>query len=93
MRNVIERAVLFCRGNQITAEELPAALRGDDSGGGQDKPSRVRPLNQAVEEAETAAIRAALSATNGRRADAAELLGISRKTLWEKIKSHDITVD
>lgn len=93
LRNVIERAVLFCRGTQITAEELPAALRGDDSGGGQDKPSRVRPLNQAVEEAETAAIRAALSATNGRRADAAELLGISRKTLWEKIKSHDITVD
>jgi len=93
LRNIIERAVLFCRGTQITAEELPAALRGDDSGGGQDRPSRVRPLNQAVEEAETAAIRAALSATNGRRADAAELLGISRKTLWEKIKSHDITVD
>ncbi len=93
LRNVVERAVLFCRGAQITVEELPAALRGDDGGTSQRKPSRVRPLNQAVEEAETAAIRAALSATSGRRADAAELLGISRKTLWEKIKSHDITVE
>ena len=29
----------------------------------------------------------------GRRAEAAELLGISRKTLWEKIKNLDIAVD
>ena len=93
LRNVVERAVLFCRGSHITVEDLPAALRGDEGGIGQSKPSRVRPLNQAVEEAETAAIQAALSATKGRRADAAELLGISRKTLWEKIKSHDITVE
>jgi len=93
LRNVVERAVLFCRGSHITVEDLPAALRGDEGGIGQSKPSRVRPLSQAVEEAETAAIQAALSATKGRRADAAELLGISRKTLWEKIKSHDITVE
>ncbi len=32
-------------------------------------------------------------ATQGRRADAAELLGISRKTLWEKIKHLEIAVD
>jgi DNA-binding NtrC family response regulator len=93
LRNVVERAVLFCRGSQITVDELPASLRGDDNGGGQPSPDKVRPLNQAVEEAETAAIRAALAATKGRRADAAELLGISRKTLWEKIKNHDIEVD
>jgi DNA-binding NtrC family response regulator len=43
-------------------------------------------MQQAVEEAEVEAIRAALHSTNGRRADAAELLGVSRKTLWEKIK-------
>jgi len=34
-----------------------------------------------------------LAATQGRRAEAAELLGISRKTLWEKIKHLEITVD
>ena len=47
----------------------------------------------AVERAEIEAIRAALQSTNGRRAEAAELLGISRKTLWEKIKNLDISVD
>jgi DNA-binding NtrC family response regulator len=35
-------------------------------------------------------IRAALAATDGRRNDAAEILGISRKTLWEKIKTYGI---
>jgi len=28
LRNVVERAVLFCRGSRITVEELPAPLRG-----------------------------------------------------------------
>ena len=51
------------------------------------------PLSDAVDRAEVEAIRAALRATEGRRADAAELLGISRKTLWEKIKHHAIKVE
>jgi two-component system response regulator AtoC len=50
-------------------------------------------MQVAVERAEADAIRAALGATQGRRADAAELLGISRKTLWEKIKHLEIAVD
>jgi DNA-binding NtrC family response regulator len=93
LRNVVERAVLFCRGSQITVDELPSALRGEEAEPGQRVSTKVRALSQAVEEAETEAILAALSATNGRRADAAELLGISRKTLWEKIKHHDITIE
>jgi DNA-binding NtrC family response regulator len=50
-------------------------------------------MQTAVERAEIEAICNALAATRGRRAEAAELLGISRKTLWEKIKHLDITVD
>jgi len=53
----------------------------------------VIPMQKAVLSAETEAIRAALTATQGRRAEAAELLGISRKTLWEKIKTLEISVD
>jgi DNA-binding NtrC family response regulator len=93
LRNVVERAVLFCSGSQITAEELPASLRGEEPEAGPRRAPTVRSLQEAVEEAETEAIRAALTATEGRRAEAAELLGISRKTLWEKIKSHEISVD
>jgi two-component system response regulator AtoC len=53
----------------------------------------VIPLQRAVEKAEADAIRSALSATGGRRTDAAELLGVSRKTLWEKIKTLGVDTD
>jgi two-component system response regulator AtoC len=93
LRNVVERAVLFSRGSQITLDDLPASLRGDRQEGGRRRVAQVRSLHEAVDQAETEAIRAALAATEGRRAEAADLLGISRKTLWEKIKLHEITVD
>ncbi len=93
LRNVVERAVLFCRGSRIGLEDVPASLRGDGGGAGAAVGGEVMPLADAVDRAEVEAIRAALSATEGRRADAAELLGISRKTLWEKIKHHAIKVD
>jgi len=50
----------------------------------------VMSLEEAVERAEIDAIRAALSATSGRRSEAAELLGVSRKTLWEKAKHYGL---
>ena len=39
------------------------------------------------------AIARALEATGGHRSQTAELLGISRKTLWEKVKHYGITID
>jgi DNA-binding NtrC family response regulator len=86
LRSAIERAVLFCKGDRITVDDLPGALRGEGGGLAPRSSAPVRPLHQAVEEAEVEAIKAALAATQGRRAEAAELLGISRKTLWEKIR-------
>ena len=93
LQNVVERAVLFCRDRVITADELPVALRGEDQKASRPTQGKVEPLQMAVERAEIAAIQAALRSTDGRRAEAAELLGISRKTLWEKIKNLDISVD
>jgi len=92
LRNVVERAVLFCRSEQITVDELPPAMRErrpqvEVPG----EPSRVLTMAQAVEQAERGAILAALAATQGRRTEAAELLGVSRKTLWEKIKTYGVT--
>jgi len=51
-------------------------------------PGRVSTLSDAVAEAEKAAIRAALDHTRGRKAEAAQVLGISRKNLWEKMKAY-----
>jgi len=93
LRNVVERAVLFCRGSRIGLDDVPASLRGDGAGTAAAAGGEVMPLSDAVDRAEVEAIRAALRATEGRRADAADLLGISRKTLWEKIKHHAIKVE
>ena len=91
LRNVLERAVVFCRGPRITPEHLPPGLRDTPATAPTPPPARqAEPLRRAVERAEIEAIRAALSATEGRRNDAAEILGISRKTLWEKIKVYGL---
>jgi DNA-binding NtrC family response regulator len=93
LRNVVERAVLFCRGPVVTVDELPPNIRGGSPQTIIGDPSQVVSMQTAVGRAETEAIQTALAATQGRRADAAELLGISRKTLWEKIKTLEIVVD
>jgi DNA-binding NtrC family response regulator len=90
LRNVVERAVLFCRGDRVTVEDLPPGLRECRSPAEGTDPSQVLTLQLAVERAEREAIQAALAATQGRRSEAAELLGVSRKTLWEKIKLYRV---
>lgn len=47
-------------------------------------------LTHIISEAEKAHIVKVLRSTKGNKKKAAETLGISRKTLWEKIKSYDI---
>jgi DNA-binding NtrC family response regulator len=92
LRNVIERAVLFCQGGLIRPEDLPAQFGGAaGSAGRRPAPSPVLTLQQAVEHAEVEAIRVALAATRGRRTEAADKLGVSRKTLWEKIKHYGLS--
>ena len=53
-------------------------------------PTKVRTLRDVVEDAESAHIRAVLGLTSDHRAQAASLLGISRKNLWEKMKLYGI---
>jgi len=68
VRNVLERSLIVARGEEIDPE--PPRDAGE----------RPRPLA----ELEREAIRRALAFTRGHQGKAAELLGISRKALWEK---------
>jgi len=90
LRNVVERAVLFCKGRHITVAELPPSLRRSVSRPRRRSGGKVVSMQEAVERAEVEAIEAALASTSGRRTEAARLLGVSRKTLWEKMKLHGI---
>ena len=51
---------------------------------------RVATLKEAVEDAEIGHLRKVLKLTRGHRAQAAKLLGISRKNLWEKLRDYDL---
>ncbi|CAM3765649.1 sigma-54-dependent Fis family transcriptional regulator [Alkalicoccus chagannorensis] len=78
LENVIERMVnVVPDGRVLTAAHLPAAL----SGGRLDPP---RPLADVLAEAEQQAIEQALAYTEGNKAQAARLLGISRTSFYEK---------
>jgi DNA-binding NtrC family response regulator len=91
LRNAIERAILFCRGSHVGLSDLPTALQGHEVGAKIEPAASVTTLREAVERAEVEAMRVALEATGGRKSEAAELLGVSRKTLWEKLKLYGIS--
>jgi DNA-binding NtrC family response regulator len=93
LRNVVERAALFCKRSRITLEELTTSVRETAETPRREAAKSAATLHDAVERAEIVAIKAALAATEGRRGDAAQLLGISRKTLWEKAKQYGIAED
>lgn len=52
---------------------------------------QLSPLSDVTAEAEKAHITKILKSTNGNKTKAAEVLCISRKTLWEKLKAYDIS--
>ena len=75
MENLIKRASIMADGTQITAVDL-----GLDSVDTEPKPFNLR---QARENAERLAVSRALAHTDGSIAQAAELLGITRPTLYD----------
>jgi DNA-binding NtrC family response regulator len=54
--------------------------------GATEVPEEVRPLREVLREAEIAHVQRALDLCGWHRSQTAELLGISRKVLWEKMR-------
>ena len=78
LANVVERAVIVAEGERVGAEELPEAV---SAAAGAARRSR-RPT---LAELEADYIREVLAATRGNKSEAARVLGISRKNLYEKL--------
>ena len=74
-------------GRRIEAQHLPSDVRGarGDSGQSLDRYHRARP-----NEEERDAIASALAETGGARNAAADRLGMSRTTLWRKMKEYGL---
>lgn len=90
LRTAIEHGVVMCNGSEITPAHLPAFLA--DERPVQATPAPVGNITLATPDEfnlhalESKAIRRALAETGENRTQAAELLGISRRTLQRKIK-------
>ena len=79
LANIIERAVIVCGGAEIDVADLPETVRVMSAK--HDRGARKPTLA----EVEWDYIRETLQATNGNKAAAARILGISRKNLYERL--------
>jgi DNA-binding NtrC family response regulator len=79
LANTIERAVIVSTGTRIEAEDLPESIRATV------RVQRRREQPQSLAEVEAEYVEEILSATGGNKTEAARILGISRKNLYEKL--------
>jgi DNA-binding NtrC family response regulator len=94
LENMLERAVALIKGKVIQAYDLPEEVCGQSSPIREicEKIRGTKPLASATSVFEKEYIQSVLEKTKGKKGQAAEILGISRKTLWEKIKDLEIEI-
>jgi two-component system response regulator AtoC len=93
LSHAVEHAMVLSGGREIDVAHLPPSMLG------RYVPEKrvdvvtpqvaLRPLHLALRDFEHEYLLRALKATDGKRTRTAELLGISRKTLWEKLRNGD----
>jgi DNA-binding NtrC family response regulator len=89
LRNTLERAVIVCEGTSIEARHLPPGFGQVTPRAPVQEANAVRlGVGTTVEEAERLLILKTLEATNNNKTRAAEILGISLKTLHNKLKEY-----
>ena len=91
LENIIERAVVLCRGEILTTQDLPLNLRDVKMEAFLERAKRGRSLPDALEEIERQEIVKALEKFSGVQTKAAEDLGIRERVLRYKMKKHKIT--
>lgn len=82
LENIIERAIVLCKGTTITEEHLPGNIvqyKGDI-------PAIKIPIGTSLKEAEKEIILKTLQMTHGSKSDAAKMLGISTRKIEYKVK-------
>jgi two-component system response regulator AtoC len=93
LRNVVERAVLLCDGSELSLAHLPGKLtsppRPASSGAEAEPDARARLLRE-IEEFDRERIVDALARCAGNQTQAAELLGVSRRTLVTRLGLYDL---
>lgn len=84
LENAIERGVILMRGNHLTEKSLPLALQKHF----QENPQAGAAKPATLQEAEKVLIKQTLKETDGNKSEAARRLGITRKTLQNKLQKY-----
>lgn len=94
LKNVIQRAVLMARGEELTPDLLPLRIRAaspaETGAAAQHLPIHAGMTLDAVEKE---FIVMTLASTKGNKKEAAQRLGISRRALYDKLKKHGLLQD
>jgi two-component system, NtrC family, response regulator AtoC len=96
LRNVIERAVLLCDGARIDPAQLPAKLAGNIPAPPASEHASAPPIDPRarllgeLERLDRDRIVAALARCAGNQTEAAEQLGISRRTLVNRLHTYNL---
>jgi len=85
LRNAIEYAFVLCSGEWIDKEHLPSKITANGN-----RPSTNLRRNAASWEQERTRLIDTLRQVNGNQSEAARLLGVSRVTIWKRIKKYGI---
>ncbi len=85
LENAIERGVILMRGEHLTEKSLPLQVQKHFEKSGEQMPSRPATL----QEAEKELIKQTLKETEGNKSEAARRLGITRKTLLNKLQRYE----
>ena len=88
LENAVERAVILSRSEMITPDFLPDAVKSMEADAATEQADFS--AGQSLKDMERQMILRTLEETGGNRTHAAEILGISRRTLQLKLKKYDI---
>jgi len=97
LENTICRAMILCEGGVLTVADLPGRVRGEEEGRAPRSDLSHLSLADAVAEAterlEKVMILSRLAEHRGSRTATAESLGVSRKTLFNKMRQYGLSGD
>ena len=97
LENTVCRAMILCEGDTLTVADLPGRVRGESEGVdaalGSDlvRLTLTEAVAQASERLEKVMILSRLAEHRGNRTATAESLGVSRKTLFNKMRQYGMT--
>jgi DNA-binding NtrC family response regulator len=82
LNNVIERAVILSSGEKITVDDLTADIKNSTD------EKRAKPADETLAEIERSHILKILRNTGGNKTRAAKILGLTKKTLYHKLRNY-----